>query len=154
MKKLHPLIVASICLLLIGCKSNALKAETSTILAYCDVVANPSQYDGQVVSISANYTFGFEHSFLADEKCSSDLLDDNLQTWIVIYHSTPPCENASEVDKSLAPTSGGKVSAIREVVVKGTFHNSRITFAEREYSFYMDFICLEKAGGWQVVQTP
>ena len=154
MKKWYALIIAILYLSLSACTSTSPSDDEPPLLAYCDLVANPSQYDGQVVRVSASYIFGFELSFLTDEKCSSKSLDDKFHTWIVIYRSTPLCENASQVSTFLTPQEHDSNELLEsEVIVRGIFHNSKIGFAQREYTFNMEFICLEKAGKWQVVQN-
>lgn len=124
--------------------------EKVPLVAYCDLVANPSKYDGQVVRVKANHIVGFEWSFLTDEKCASTSLDDKAHTWIIIPGDATLCENASPIRTALPPQNDRSESIQREVTVVGTFHNSRSGHLGG-YPFYMEFDCLEKAGKWQIV---
>ncbi len=121
------------------------------LLAYCELVANPTQYDEQVVRVRASHVTGFEWSFLTDEKCSSKALDGEAHTWIVIPGDATLCENASQVSTALPPQHNRSESIERQVVVMGVFHNSNMGIGESEYPFDIDFSCLEQAGKWQVV---
>ncbi len=153
MKKSFSLIFLILSLLLAACNSASQSDEKLPLVSYCDLVANPSQYDSQVVHIRASQVSGFEWSFLTDEKCSGKSFADESQTWIIIPSEANLCENASQVSTASPPQLNRRESLEREVIITGVFHNSPFRASAHEYTFKMDFICLEKAGKWQVVQN-
>jgi hypothetical protein len=118
-------------------------------ITYCDLVANPSQYDGLVVRTSANYIVGFEWAYLSDEQCSSGPAN-TTKTWIIIPDDANLCEDVTEVDKSSPPLIDRSESLERRLTITAVFHNSNGGHLSR-YPFTMQFICLKEAGKWQIV---
>jgi hypothetical protein len=103
LKKWNALIIAISYLLLSACASASQSGEKLPLVAYCDLVANPSQYHEQVVRVSANHITGFEWSYLADENCPNDASGSANQTWIIIPGEPVLCEGVTRVDNSSPP---------------------------------------------------
>jgi hypothetical protein len=124
--------------------------EEITNMAYCDLVANPSRYDGQTVRVSANYTVGTEWAYLSDEKCPGEQVN-SAKTWVIIPARATLCEDAGQVDTSPPHQINRSESLERKITITGIFHNSKGGHLGR-YPFTMEFICLKEAGKWQAVQ--
>ena len=149
MKIWNSLIIATIHLSLGACAFISQSEDKPPLLSYCDLVAEPSQYDGQVVRVRATHNVGWEWSYLTDESCSSDSAD-TPQTWIIISSDTW-CEGARPTNTYVPNDYDGSrsVSLERKVTVVGTFHGT--TGGPVGY-FSIDFICLEGAEKWQTVR--
>ena len=113
MKAYNSVIIFILCLLLNACASPHRSDEKLPLVSYCDLVAVPSQYDGQVVRVRASHIVGFEWSYLADEKCSDDSPDAN-QTWIIIPDDAW-CDGATQTNTSLPQKYNRSVALEREV---------------------------------------
>jgi hypothetical protein len=137
------------CFLLNACTYTK-PSEEKVSIAYCDLVKNPSLYDGKTVRVSANYIVGFEWAYLSDEKCPSEQ-DNETKTWIIIPEKANLCEDAGQVKTSLPPQINRSETLERKVILTGIFHNSSGGHLDR-YPFTMEFICLKEAGEWQAVQ--
>jgi hypothetical protein len=145
MKKL---LLATLMLFCLGACAPADQADEDPPLAYCDLIADPAKYDGQVVRIRATHNAGWEWSVLMDETCA-DGSSHLSQTWALI--STDEwCEGVQPVSTTLPWGYDGqrKQSLEREVIVVGVFHNSS---GGLQSSFFMDVDCLESAGKWRLV---
>lgn len=149
MKRWYSLILIILCISLHACTYTKLVEEKASI-AYCDLMKNPSLYDGKTVRVSANYIVGFEWAFLSDDKCPSGQ-DNATKTWIIIPDKANLCEDVGQVKTSLPPQINRSESMERKVTITGIFHNSRGGHLD-SYPFTMEFICLKEAGEWQAVQ--
>jgi starvation-inducible outer membrane lipoprotein len=147
LKKWDSLIITILYLSLSACISTNQPDEKVPLIAYCNLVANPSQYDGQVVRVSASYVVGFEWSYLTDEKCSSDS-SSAAQTWIIPDDTW--CEGVTQTSTFPLPEHNHSESLERKVTIMGKFYNSSGGHLGK-YPFQMEFICLERAGKWRVV---
>ncbi len=114
---------------------------------YCTLIANPSQYDGQVVRVSADYSVGWEWAFLSDANCSPSSSNPDATTWVII-DDTNLCEDAVQVNTALPSEDILSGSIVQQVTITGIFHNSRSGHLGG-YPFGMEFICLQEAGEWQ-----
>ena len=151
MKKWKSFIIAFLCLTLSACASTRQSDEKLPLVAYCDLVANPTKYDEQVVRVSANHITGFEWSYLADENCPNDSSGIANETWIIIPTDATLCEGTKRVNKFSLPWNWHGESLEKKVVVVGKFYNARgghMGF----YPFEMELICLEKAGRLRIVR--
>jgi hypothetical protein len=149
LKKWNSLILIILYLSLGAC-SSIKPSEEITSIAYCDLVVNPSLYDGQTVRVSANYVVGFEWAYLSDEKCPSGQ-DNTTKIWIMIPGKANLCEDVAQVNTSLPPKINRSESLEREVTITGIFQNSNGGHLGR-YPLTMEFICLNEAGKWRAVQ--
>jgi len=148
LKKWESLIFAILYLSLSACSSSQ-SDQKIPLVAYCDLVRNPSKYDGQEVRVKAIYTTGFEWAFLSDEKCPSKK-DNATRTWVVIPGDAKLCEDVGQVNTSSPPQSNRSESLERKVTITGIFHNSNGGHLGR-YPFTMEFVCLKEAGKWKAV---
>ena len=145
MKKWYSLIVAILYFSMSACTFPS-QSDEPPLVDYCDLVANPSQYDGQIVRVRAIHDAGWEWSYLTDRKCSNDT-PDIAQTWLIIPDDAW-CEGVRQTDTSLPPEYSRSVSVEREVIVVVTFHYSQ---GGLRGSFKMELICLERAENWRAV---
>jgi hypothetical protein len=151
LKKWNSLIIAILYFSLNACVSTIQSDEKLPLVAYCDLVANPTKYDEQVVRVSANHITGWEWTYLADENCPNDSSATANATWISIPVDATLCEGVTRVSSSSLPWNWRGESLERKVIVVGKFRNSRgghLSF----YPFQMEFICLEKAGKLRIVR--
>jgi hypothetical protein len=147
LKKWNSLIIAILYLSLYACTSTSQSDEKPHLVAYCDLVENPEQYHEQVVRVRARHVVGFEWSYLTDDNCSNNSSEFANETWIIIPSDPTLCEGAKQTSASIPRGD----SLEREVTIVGTFHNSKGGHMGY-YPFYIELICLERAGKWQVVR--
>jgi hypothetical protein len=147
MRKWRSSIVLSL-LVMNACSSASQLDKETPLVDYCDLVANPSHFDEQVVRVNASYIVGFEWSYLIDEKCSSDPLD-TAQTWIIPEDTW--CEGAAKTYIYPPPDHSRAESLKREIILLGKFHNFPGGHLGG-YPYQMEFICLEAAGQWSVIR--
>lgn len=144
LKKWNLLIIAILCFSLNACAPTSQSDEKPLHVDYCDLVKNPEQYDERVVRVRARHLIiALEYSYITDDNCSSEL----TQTWVVIPHDTWR-EGVKQTSESLPH---GYDTFECEVTLVGTFHNSNFG-AGSGYPFYIDFICLERAGKWKGIR--
>jgi hypothetical protein len=148
LKKWKSLIIAILYLSLSACASTNQSDDKAPLVDYCDLVANPSQYDEQIVRVSADYVVGFEWSYLTEEKCPNDS-SRSTQTWIIPEDTW--CPDAFHTSTSLLPEQNRRESLQGRLTLMGKFYNSPGGHLGG-YPFEMEFICLEKVENWQVVR--
>jgi hypothetical protein len=140
------LVVAILYLWLSACTFPG-QSDKPPLVDYCELVTNPSQYDGQIVRVRGTHDAGWEWSYLTDRKCSNEK-PDIAQTWLMIPDDAW-CEGVRQTNTSLPPEYSRSVSLKREVIVLVTYHYSK---GAPRGSSKMDLICLEKAEKWQLVR--
>jgi hypothetical protein len=151
LKNWNFLIIAVLYLSLSACASTSQLDEKLPLVTYCDLVANPTKYDEQIVRVRANHISGWEWTYLADENCSNDSSATANATWINIPADATLCEGVTRVNNSSLPHNWRGESLERKVIVVGKFYNSRGGHLSL-YPFHMEFICLEEAGKLRVVR--
>jgi hypothetical protein len=149
LQKWHFLVLTVVYISLSACISNSQSEQNIHPVAYCDLVANPSQYNRQIVRVKASHIFGFEWSYLTDQSCSIRS-SDTPRTWITIPEEAW-CEGAKQTSTSLPSDYAQSGSVQRDVTVVGTFHKSSGISLSR-YPFYIELGCVEEAGEWQVIR--
>ena len=121
MQKWNFLALTVVSISLSACISNNQSEQTIHPVAYCDLVANPSQYDGQIVQVKASHIHGFEWSYLTDQNCSIHS-SDTPRTWITIPEEAW-CEGAEQTNvvHPLNWTQGqNKINCVHKGVQNGS----------------------------------
>jgi len=150
LNKKNPLMIVILCLLLSACNVTGQSDEKPPLVDYCDLVAHPTRYDEKIVRVRATHITGFEWSFLVKENCCF-FSSETAKTWIIIPGNATLCEDAKDVSTSTpSPAAVDDLDLEREVTVMGKFYNADFAVnGPYEYKFYMEFICLERAGKWR-----
>jgi hypothetical protein len=110
-----------------------------TPVEYCELINNPSQYNGKKIRVEANYRYGFEWSELICEDC----FELQKRTWVDFDKLDESCSSKKLLKKLKKDSPEGRTLA---VVFAGTFENSKKSYGHlNEYQFKLNVSCVEKA---------
>ena len=103
-------ILFSVIFIAFSCLTVTAQIQKPTVevptIKYCDIVREPTLYDGKLIRVEAFYTFGFEASFMYEESCADKL----GYTWI----SFDP-----EIEKTTKPETWKKYQNLTQEVFAG-----------------------------------
>ncbi len=107
--------------------------ETLSISSVCDLVANPGQYDGRLVSFRGFIVNGLEGSWLAHDGCPSDS---------AVVMVSRKSEGVQKRLRELRPTSGG--GQVDGVLI-GIFRNKPYSDCCLKAPFQIELLTLDEA---------
>lgn len=109
-------------LVVFGLDIKGQSSSDAILVQYCDLIKNPEDYDGKVVTLRATYRYGFEWQEIYCLKCR------NLgKTWLEIWDIT---KKSKKILKKF-PNDDGTVNAI----FTGIFQSSKGPFGNGGYRF-------------------
>jgi hypothetical protein len=88
-------------------------------IAFCDLVASPAQFDGNLVRLSATWVRGFEASFLEQRDCKGP----GMRVWVTFH---------DDLSKRTHPRILGRLRDLSQrssVTLVGYFHGTKETYA-------------------------
>jgi hypothetical protein len=106
---------------------------------YCELIKNPSLYDGKKVRVEATYRYGFEWSELYCQDC----FELNKRTWVEFNNLDESCTSKKSLKKLRKDSPKGRTLS---VVFSGTFESAKKSYGHSNgYQFQLNVSCVEKA---------
>jgi len=135
------LIGLALCLLLFAYLSQkfVIAAKDYVTVEYCELIKNPSLYDGKRVRVEATYRYGYEWS----EIYCTDCFDLMKRTWVEFDNLDESCTSKKFLKKLRKDSPKGRTLS---VVFSGTFESAKNRYGHLNgYQFQLDVSCVEKA---------
>ncbi len=128
-------LVLSVCL----AQEHVVFSETYMKVDYCELIKNPTAYDGRKVRVEATYRFGYEWSELYCASC----FDLAKRTWVGFDNLDETCSDKKLLKKLRKESPRGRTLS---VVFAGTFDSSKTGYGHsNDFKFLLNVSCIEKA---------
>lgn len=137
----NTLISLVLCLFLFSYFSQkfVIEAEDYITVDYCELIKNPSLYDGKKVRVEATYRYGYEWS----EIYCPDCFDLKKRTWVKLDNLNESCTSKKLLKKLSKDSPKGRTLS---VVFSGTFESAKNRYGHLNgYQFQLEVSCVEKA---------
>ena len=112
-------------------------AESAPTISYCELLREPSLYQGKLVRVAATWHYGFEWSYLYHRECMSR----GNKAWVEFVDEDESCPQTKKLSKRLKDDFDNKA----DVVAVGTLAVGRGYGHMGAYQYQFTIKCLEKA---------
>lgn len=106
---------------------------------YCELIRNPTLYNGKKVRVEATYRYGYEWSEVYCPRC----FDLKKRTWVGLDNVDENCSAKKLLKKFRNESPKGRTLS---VVFAGTFESSKSDYGHsNDFQFLLNVSCIEKA---------